>query len=179
MLDKNKEDSTIYIMYRETLFRIGMKYSNGDRMLAEDAVQETFLRYYEAIESGKIIREESLRNYLITITKNYILNYMKKTEKEHLTAEVIVYSTKKSLENNLEQMYFTELENYKDMQHAIQLLYELKEYNRNWYYVVVQVFYYGKSQVEVSKELEVSKESIYAMISRIRVWGKKKVVTLN
>jgi RNA polymerase sigma-70 factor (ECF subfamily) len=61
----------IYERYHKMLYVLACRYLKG-RELAEDAVQHVFIKLWE--HRADIAIALSLRNYLFTMTKNYILN---------------------------------------------------------------------------------------------------------
>src|SRR5690554_2159721 len=66
--------SMIYQKYHRYLFALALKYLK-DTHLAEDAVQHVFVKLWESTRDIHI--EINLKNYLYTMTKNYILNYIR------------------------------------------------------------------------------------------------------
>lgn len=66
--------TTIYNKYHKLLYVLAYRYLM-DKAMAEDAVQHVFTRFWEfRSELGVSI---SLKNYLITMTKNHILNVIR------------------------------------------------------------------------------------------------------
>ena len=66
--------SMIYRKYHRYLYALAMKYLKNTH-LAEDAVQHVFVKLWESTHDIHI--EVNLKNYLYTMTKNYILNYIR------------------------------------------------------------------------------------------------------
>jgi|SRR5690554_3144301 RNA polymerase sigma-70 factor (family 1) len=66
-----KAFAMIYDKYHRYLFAISLKYLKNTQM-AEDVVQHVFVKLWEHTTSIQI--EINLKNYLFTMTKNYILN---------------------------------------------------------------------------------------------------------
>ncbi|MBF6628074.1 MAG: RNA polymerase sigma-70 factor [Proteiniphilum sp.] len=66
--------SMIYQKYHRYLFALALKYLK-DTHLAEDAVQHVFVKLWESTRDIHI--EINLKNYLYTMTKNYILNFIR------------------------------------------------------------------------------------------------------
>lgn len=64
----------IYRKYHRYLYALAMKYLKNTH-LAEDAVQHVFVKLWESTHDIHI--EVNLKNYLYTMTKNYILNYIR------------------------------------------------------------------------------------------------------
>jgi RNA polymerase sigma-70 factor (ECF subfamily) len=71
----NKEAFTIiYNRYHKQLYALAYTYLK-DRYMAEDAIQHVFIKLWEFREDIAI--KVSLKNFLYTITKNYILNLIR------------------------------------------------------------------------------------------------------
>lgn len=66
--------SMIYQKYHRYLYALALKYLK-DTHAAEDAVQHIFVKLWETTRDIHI--EINLKNYLYTMTKNYILNYIR------------------------------------------------------------------------------------------------------
>ena len=76
LLRKRDKDAfeMIYRKYHRYLYALAMKYLKNTH-LAEDAVQYVFVKLWESTHDIQI--EVNLKNYLYTMTKNYILNYIR------------------------------------------------------------------------------------------------------
>lgn len=66
--------TTIYNKYHKFLYVLAYRYLM-DKAMAEDAVQHVFTRFWEF--RSELSVSISLRNYLITMTKNHILNVIR------------------------------------------------------------------------------------------------------
>ncbi len=64
----------LYNRYENKIFRY-CRYMTGDRDTAEDIMQETFIKFYKSVKNG--INEENIGGYLITISRNLCLNYIR------------------------------------------------------------------------------------------------------
>lgn len=69
----------VYNKYHKMLYGLAFRYLK-DEELAKDAVQQTFTKLWEKHKTIGI--EVSLRNYLYTITRNHILNQIRKNQVE-------------------------------------------------------------------------------------------------
>lgn len=69
-----KAFSHIYGKYHQYLYAIAFKYLKN-RDLAEDAVQHVFIKLWENSKNMNV--QISLRNYLYTMIKNYIINQIR------------------------------------------------------------------------------------------------------
>jgi len=73
---------SLYQRYSGKLYNFLMRVSKGDRYMAEELVQRTFIKVWEKRES--VDPEKSFITYLCTIAKNMLLN-----EYEHQTIQFI------------------------------------------------------------------------------------------
>ena len=71
--------SAIYKKYHRYLYSLALKYLKNTQM-AEDAVQHVFVKLWESTSDIHI--EINLKNYLYTMTKNYILNQIRDRKDE-------------------------------------------------------------------------------------------------
>lgn len=71
--------SAIYQKYHRYLYALALKYLKNTQM-AEDTVQHVFVKLWES--THKIHIEINLKNYLYTMTKNYILNTIRDQKEE-------------------------------------------------------------------------------------------------
>lgn len=69
----------IYEKYHRYLYAIALKYLKNTQM-AEDVVQHVFVKLWE--HTTDIHIEINLKNYLYTMTKNYILNIIRDQKEE-------------------------------------------------------------------------------------------------
>ncbi|MFA6580445.1 MAG: RNA polymerase sigma-70 factor [Paludibacter sp.] len=104
----------LYHRYSGKLYNFAMKLSKGDSYIAEELVQRTFIKVWEAREN--VNPEKSFISYLCTIAKNMLLN-----EYEHQTVQFIYEqyvktnmfdvdsSTEKEVEKKLLEEYIDKL----------------------------------------------------------------------
>lgn len=76
--DNQKAFTELYYRHSPMLFSLSLRYLK-DQMMAEDAVQHSFVKLWEARE--KISITKNVRNYLYTLTKNHILNQIRNNNK--------------------------------------------------------------------------------------------------
>ena len=73
---KDKEAfSAIYYRYHKYLYALSMRFLK-DSDMAEDAVQQVFVKLWEILPEVDV--EISVKNYLYSMTKNYILNQFRR-----------------------------------------------------------------------------------------------------
>ena len=180
--NEDSDFNQLYEKYKDLVYRISLKYSDGDCDLAEDAVQHTFLVVYKELQKEKQIL--NIKSYLHTIAKNYTLNQTKKLEKEvpyRVTENEeydeyqneIMNSQAGMTEESAEDAWIEQSENAYYRQMTELILEEVKEKNEKWYIIIKEVFVQERNQVEVAKELNMSNATMYATIRRIREWSTK------
>jgi RNA polymerase sigma-70 factor (ECF subfamily) len=136
-LQQGDEDAftAIYGRYHKALYAIAYRYLK-DREQARDAVQQLFLKLWEC-RTLRCIRI-SLKNYLFTMLKNYVLNEIR----NHLTAmeknyeinwlsEYAAYESMTEMEEeDLIQQLYTAIEILPEQKKAI-CLYKLRDHLSN------------------------------------------------
>lgn len=83
---ENKALEELFLLYKEKVFRMALAIL-GDRFLAEDVVQETFLRVQQNAESFQFRNSE--REWIMTIAHNIAIDVLRKRKKEIVQEEVI------------------------------------------------------------------------------------------
>ncbi len=76
----------IYDRYHVQLFFIAKKYLK-DVNLAEDAVQDTFVKVWE--KRGKLDHVKSLKSYLFTMVRNRVLNMLRDSKSELISISAV------------------------------------------------------------------------------------------
>ena len=81
LIKKRDKDafSAVYQKYHRFLYLLAVKYLK-DAQLAEEAVQHVFVKLWETTKNIEI--EINLKNYLYTMTNNYILNTIRDHKEE-------------------------------------------------------------------------------------------------
>jgi RNA polymerase sigma-70 factor (ECF subfamily) len=80
LIKKGDKDAfvAIYHKYHPYLYSLALRYLKNVEA-AEEAVQHVFVKLWESVRHIEI--EINLKNYLYTMTKNYILNYFRDNKK--------------------------------------------------------------------------------------------------
>lgn len=77
----------LYEQYHRRVYRFVLTFAKSD-LLAEEAVQEVFLTVWK--HRADLKARPSLRPYLFTVSKNYVLNVLRRAEQEEpLRAEIL------------------------------------------------------------------------------------------
>ena len=77
----SRKDIDLHMKYRKDILRFANSILH-DPYLAEDVVQEVFLRLHEYVDNIGDIESVQAKNYVMTITKNVALNMIRKVHKE-------------------------------------------------------------------------------------------------
>ncbi len=83
---ENKALEELFLLYKEKVFRMALAIL-GDRFLAEDVVQETFLRVQQNAKSYQFRNSE--REWIMTIAHNIAIDILRKRKKEIVQEEII------------------------------------------------------------------------------------------
>lgn len=89
----------LYNLYSGKLYNFMMRISSGNQYMAEEVVQQTFIRLWETRE--KVNPDENFISYLCTIARNMAMNMY-----QHQTVEYVY--TEYMLKNNSDHDYQTE-----------------------------------------------------------------------
>lgn len=95
LLIKLKEGSfqafeKLYTMYSGKLYNFIMRLSSGDRYMAEEVVQSTFIRIWEV--RAKVDSDASFISFLCTIAKNLLMNMYQRQTVEYVYNEYLLKS---------------------------------------------------------------------------------------
>lgn len=82
---ENKALEELFLLYKEKIFRMALAIL-GDRFLAEDVVQETFLRVQQNVKSYQFRNSE--REWIMTIAHNIAIDILRKRKKEIAQEEI-------------------------------------------------------------------------------------------
>jgi len=165
--DRLNHFNKIYDKYHKQLYVFAIHYLK-DKNLSKDAVQDVFLKLWE--KRKKLDDELALKNYLFTMTKNRVLNMIRKEENK----KRIIDSLKKTVSNKSHSVTEDEIQlnEYKQLvQKALQKISPAKR----------EVFkmrrFSGMSNAEVAEERNVSiytvKTQFYHVTKFIRKYLKK------
>jgi RNA polymerase sigma-70 factor (family 1) len=145
-----------YDMYRPKVYTVALRIS-GDKNIAEDVVQDTFLKVW--IRRADLTQIENIEAWLYMIAKNAILNLVKKGEhyKKYAQEEV-----KEAILRVFPQADYLAQE--KDFQRILEeAINRLPEKQRQAYILSKQQYL---KREEVAKELNVSPETIKSNLEK-------------
>lgn len=163
--------SDLYLEYGEGVLRLCLRYCNYNNETAEDAVQFTFLRLYETLMLPPEKRKEikHMRNWLLTVGRNYTIREMEKQQREAASADITEYKDAYDQEIGADESCFRSL-NESLLNDAFKVL---KAKDEVWCYIIEQIYIYNRSQVDIAKELGMSTNAMYSRLRNIRAWTSK------
>ena len=85
----NKALEELFLLYGNKVFRLALTILN-DRFLAEDVVQETFLKVQQNAKSYRFRNSE--REWIMTIAHNIAIDILRKRKREIVQEEIISHS---------------------------------------------------------------------------------------
>ena len=155
----------LYRRYSGKLYNFILKLSGGDRYVAEELVQRTFIKVWETRE--RVLPEHSFIAYLCTISKNMLMNEYEHQAVKFIYEEYIKQnlmqedsSTEKMVEKNLLEQYIDQL--------AEQLPPRRKEIfilSRKW----------GLSNKEIAQQLQITESTIETQLSKALAFMKSRL----
>lgn len=155
----------LYHRYSAKLYNFVLKVSNGDRYIAEELVQRTFIKVWETREY--INPEKSFISYLCTIAKNMLLN-----EYEHQTIQFIYQEYVKL--NMMEIDSSTEKDvDKKLLEEYIDKLTEKMPPKRKEIFILSRKK--GLSNKLIAKELNISESTIETQLSKALAFMKSQI----
>ena len=146
-----------FTLHHRTVFRAARSVVN-DAALAEDIVQETYIRLYKNLDS--ISDEEMLRPWLIRVAINVARNTVRGNIRANTRDENYVKETGKTAASSVEMDY----EEYSGVNEIHKALNRVKEPLRSCLILKQQ----GLSYREIATSLELNESSIGTFVARAR-----------
>lgn len=166
----NERFDKIYINSRDRVYRTALYYTKREDV-AEEIMQDTFMEFYINLADVNQTTEE---NWLLRVAKHKALNWQARMDNERKKIEILEEQDRENVGEDLEKC-FLKSERDEDMRNLSREIFtELQKENENWYEAIIHVYYMGKPQREVAKEMGVSIEVLHATLYRARRWIKKK-----
>lgn len=147
---------SLVLSYRPLLFSIAYELL-GDIKDAEDAVQETFLKWFER-ETAHV---EKVKPYLVKTVKNTCFNWMERAGKLSEIKEELSLPT---LSSGFSQLFDFEMD--MDLSKAYQVLSQKLNINEKSVYLLREVFEFDYS--EIASELDQKAENCRKVLERAR-----------
>ena len=162
-----------YHANKELIYRTAMKYSDNNQDVAQEITQDVFLKLYIHFDT---FDEEYLTAWLVTTTKNLARNYMKKSSREVLDADIVLtsYLHTENMVESTEDAVIKKFLQEEDVRQGRFILDALYKKNERWYEAVTMVYCMEKKQADVAKEMGISIEVLHSVLYRAKKWIFKK-----
>ena len=162
----------VYKKYKNLVLKVAYNYS-GDYGIAEDIMQNTFLKLYAYF--GKM-HQENLKAWLYTTAKHAALNYRKKVEREILCeeSEEDAEIATRSFAYSAEEEIFIKMKKANLSQLHEKIMIKILEKNPRWYEAIVMVYFMEIPQAKVAEEMGISINVLHSMLHRAKEWIRKE-----
>lgn len=149
----------VYNEYSNLVYRIALNQLK-DSYVAEEVVQDVFVKFYEKIED---IDDCAIKIWLVMKTKSMSIDLIRRNQVrekclEKITREMVVS------ESNTQRI----VDKLSCLEESQMILEDLKVRNQGWYQVVSLICVQGKTLQEASEELNLSTQVLSARLSRAR-----------
>ena len=161
----------VYDEKKDLVFRTALHYLNGSEYVAQEIMQEVFLKLYHHFE---LWTEDFVTAWLVVTTKNEALNYVKKAKHEVLERDIILTMDLHASYKSAEDEVFYDVERRERIKFCRRILDDLYEKNERWYTTITMVYCLDKKQQEVADEMGISIEVLHSVLYRARKWIQKK-----
>lgn len=172
-LSENIDFNTIYDKYVNLVFQTALNYS-GDYHVAEEASQHAFMQLYIQFEQ---IINGNVKAWLITTTKNYVLNYNEKIKRELTDENIVEVCDRKETALSTEQNVFLKQKEEKHTLLEKEIFSQLYKKNPRWWQAVVLSYIYEVPQEDVAVKMRMELNALHQMLYRARKWITKNYRT--
>jgi RNA polymerase sigma factor (sigma-70 family) len=163
----NIDFDELYRMYSKKLIQIAYSITK-DRHLAEDVVQETFIKAFKKVDT--IVDEHKIGSWLSAIAARTAIDYLRAEKRRRwLPSDQSIMEqifsndhSEQSIEEEVEMLLFKE-----QLQHMLYLL--TKEYQQ----VLVLKLQYGLKENEIASKLNIKSGTVKTRLHRARKQLKK------
>ncbi|MFT5280976.1 MAG: RNA polymerase sigma-70 factor (ECF subfamily) [Flavobacteriaceae bacterium] len=152
----NHEDSFIehYNEHSDGIFRLCF-FKTGDRELATDLVQDTFMRVWDTLQKGKEV--ENLKAFIYQVAKNAIIDYYRKKKTSSLDS---------LLEEGFDEQGDDNREKHADVFEAKQLMQHVHELDDMYRDILLLRYVEDFSIEEIAEHVGEEKNNISVRIHR-------------
>ncbi|WDV46855.1 RNA polymerase sigma factor [Clostridiaceae bacterium M8S5] len=154
----------IYTQYKDLVYYyINIKLKNS--AIAEEITQEVFLKVYKSIHSYR--GEASIKNWILSITRNEIVSYLRKHEKFKTSQYTDSYD---KVNNNRDENPELYIDDREDTRYIFEILDKLNEDQKN---AIILHDIKQLSYKEIADRLNWSLSKVKITIYRARIKFKK------
>ena len=170
---KSTKDEKFDSIYRSCALDVyhAALYIARNETLAEEVTQQAFVNFYEHFEN---VKPEFAKTYLIHSVQNLLSNYFRDSKWEVQSKEEDEKQVVEPATESVEEVFFQNKRKRMERQLGRDIVSEVKEKNVNWFQILYMRFYMDKSYDEISEELGISKDVLYARLRRAKLWIQKK-----
>lgn len=165
-LSENIDFNTVYDRYVNLVFRTALNYS-GDYHVAEEASQHAFMQLYIQFEQ---ITNGNIKAWLLTTTKNYVLNYNEKIKREFTDENIVELCDRKETAFSTEQNVFMKQKEERRTLLEKEIFSQLYKKSPRWWQAVVLAYIYEVPQEDVAVRMRMELNALHQMLYRARKW---------
>ena len=162
----------VYEKYKSLVLKVAYNYS-GDYDVAEDIMQNTFLKLYMYFEE---MHQGNLKSWLYTTAKHMALNYRKKAGREVLEDDDAEKETVlESISSKSVEEEFFEVER-DDALMALNetIMLAVLEKNPRWYEALRLIYLMDVPQKKVAEEMGIPISVLHSLLHRAKEWIRKE-----
>lgn len=159
----------LYEKNKKHIFAIALRYSGNDINLAEEFVQESFLKLYKNLDT---VDEKAAIKWLTVVVKREAISYWRRTKKEFpggMGSELY----DKKIQPSAEDVYFEDMKHEKFRKMKDEIFGALYQKNERWYEAVTLVYGMDQKQQDAANQMGISIEVLHSVLYRARKWIKE------
>lgn len=169
----NEEFENIYNKYWKFSIKMAFKIVK-DAELAKDISQDVFYHLYQLGDYIDISNEGKLRSLIAVASTNKAKDYVKSSYAKKVSTSDRIEEYEVSVEPGADAAILRmEKNEYKKM-----VLMRYRDYNREYYDILMKVHYLGIPASEVAKEYGITVNALHGRILRARLWLKAEFMKL-
>ncbi len=160
MVDQEDRDklTILYEQYKRDLYIKALSLLR-DRDLAEDMVQDAFIRVSKHLDKINVIKSNKTRSYLVIIVKNLCIDYLRK-KGELLSSDYEV------MKNNIQDISDTPEEILLKLNMTEEMTSNLAKLNPSYVEVITLKYYHGLNGKEIAQQLNISEVNVRVRLKR-------------
>lgn len=156
--DKKRKIEQLYEKYRKPLFFTAIKIL-GDKHLAEDAVQDTFIKIFENLNKIDDIHCCKTKNYITSIATNHSFNLYCKRKQHAVPVDEIEKLAADYMESKMEK-----IDSFEEIVKKLPVIYRE---------ILTLKYLYEYTNAEIAESLHISKVNVRKRLERAKKELKK------
>ena len=177
MTTNNHEFDEIYEKYKNLVLKTAYLYT-GNREMARDIMQDTFLALYKDMEKRETLAEyTNIKSWLTTTAKHIALNYDRKLSREAVPDEDSEEdpAEKDSLvRGSTEEEYLDSQTDKERAEFVGKIMSALMKKNKRWHKAIMLTCFMEIPQTEAARMMDMRDDAFYVMLHRARNWIRKE-----